>query len=86
MVASKVTDMDQTRVSGAASDRDRMGVPVRTPRLLLRRPTMADAAFHHARHSDPALYEHSPSAREVGCARLVCPALDQVWICQYRLG
>jgi pathogenesis-related protein 1 len=27
-----------------------------------------------------------PSAREVGCARLVCPALDQVWICQYRLG
>lgn len=65
MVASKVTDMDQTRVSGAASDRDRMGVPVRTPRLLLRRPTMADAAFHHALHSDPALYEHSPSAREV---------------------
>ena len=28
----------------------------------------------------------APSAREVGCARLVCPALDQVWICQYRLG
>lgn len=51
-------------VSGAVSGRERMGAAVRTPRLVLRRPTTADAAFHHALHSDPAVYAHSPSARE----------------------
>lgn len=72
--------MDQTRMSGreagatsdarpgavsdAVSGRERMGAAVRTPRLVLRRPTTADAAFHHALHSDPAVYAHSPSARE----------------------
>lgn len=59
-----VSDAVSDAVSGAVSGRERMGAAVRTPRLVLRRPTTADAAFHHALHSDPAVYAHSPSARE----------------------
>ncbi|WP_195849226.1 GNAT family N-acetyltransferase [Arsenicicoccus cauae] len=35
---------------------------VETARLRLRPPTTADAAFHHALHSDERLYQHAPWA------------------------
>lgn len=62
--AGATSDARPGAVSDAVSGRERMGAAVRTPRLVLRRPTTADAAFHHALHSDPAVYAHSPSARE----------------------